>query len=113
MRPSKVCGPSSVFDLSECLLALDKDKLTKKKIKEVVLKVMAWRRVAEFLCETLGGAMDAEERIEEMENELGRLMVGLDQKVKPHAESRSSRRNTDSDKNLIHVLCYLRFCFLE
>ena len=45
------------------------------------MKVMAWKRVAGFLCETLGGTMDAEERIEEMESELGRLMVGLDQKV--------------------------------
>jgi len=82
--------PPLFVNLSECLLELDKDKLTKKKIKEVVVKVMAWKRVAEFLCEALGGTMGAEERIEEMESELGRLMVGLDEKVTANFHKKSS-----------------------
>jgi hypothetical protein len=58
--------------------------LTQVKIRGVVLKVLKWKQ----LCETLNH-IDAEEKIEEMESELGRLIVGLDRRVKPTSTKKS------------------------
>lgn len=64
---------------------LDKDKLSKAKIKAAIVKVMKWKQVAEALL-----MVDKEETIEEMESELERLMVGLDEKLKPISNKGSS-----------------------
>ena len=64
---------------------LDQDKLTMTKVKAVILKVIKWKQVAEALLMT-----DNEETIKEMESELERLMVGLDEKVKPTLRKGSS-----------------------
>jgi TATA-binding protein-associated factor len=52
----------------------------------VINKVMKWKQ----LCETLS-RVDAEDRIEEMVGELGELMVGLDDRVKPTSTKKSSK----------------------
>jgi hypothetical protein len=49
------------------------------------VKVIKWKQVAEALLMT-----DNEETIEEMESELERLMVGLDEKMKPTSRKGSS-----------------------
>ena len=59
--------------------------MTKAKLRAVVDKVVKWKQVVEAL-HTLEGA----KKIEEMESELGRLMVGLDAKVKPTSSKKSS-----------------------
>ncbi|TFK59812.1 hypothetical protein BDN72DRAFT_780239 [Pluteus cervinus] len=57
---------------------LDRDQLTKKKLESVIIKVSRWKNLAEVLL--------LEERrgeIQEMEAELGRLMVGIGANIKP------------------------------
>jgi len=55
------------------------------KIKAAIVKVMKWKQLAEVLQMT-----DKEETMEGMESELERLMVGLDEKVKPTFSNVSS-----------------------
>ena len=74
-----------LLNLSECLPDLDRDKLTMAKLRVVVNKVVKWKQVVEAL-----RTMEGEEKIEEMESELGRLMVGLDERVKPTSRKKSS-----------------------
>jgi hypothetical protein len=75
------------YDLSKCsTLDLDREKPTKTKIKAVIVKVMRWKGLAEIL-QTTG----VERKIEEMEAELERLMVGLGADVKPAASTKSSK----------------------
>jgi hypothetical protein len=57
----------------------------KAKLQAVVDKVVKWKQVVEAL-HTLVGV----KKIKEMESELGRLMVGLDAKVKPTSSKKSS-----------------------
>jgi len=75
----------NLLSLSECLLDLDRDGLTKAKLRVVVDKVVKWKQVVETL-----HTVEGEKKIEDMESELGRLMVGLDSKVKPTSNKKSS-----------------------
>jgi hypothetical protein len=87
-----------LLSLTDGLLDLDRDKLTKAKIKTVVDKVVKWKQVVEAL-----HTPDGDRRIEEMESELGRLMVGLDQKVKPTTRKTSSTLSTSESSPSNHL----------
>jgi hypothetical protein len=74
------------FRLPDCLADLDRDRLTEANIRRVIEKVLKWKQH----CETLN-RVDEEDKIEEMESELGRLIVGLDPRVKPTSSKKSGK----------------------
>lgn len=77
--------PLVFFGFPDCPTVLDQDTLTQGKIWGVVEKVMKWKQ----LCKTLN-KIDAEEKVEAIESELGWLMVSLDRRVKPTLTQKSS-----------------------
>jgi hypothetical protein len=78
--------PPYFVPLADCPADLDRDRLTKVKIRDVIHKVIKWKQLSETL-----NRVDVEAKIEEVESELGRLMVGLDDRVKPTSNKISSK----------------------
>lgn len=69
------------------LSELDKERPTKVKIKAAIVKVARWKSLAEVL-----RTEDNLEKMESMEEELGRLMLGLGAKIKTPPASKDKRR---------------------
>lgn len=79
------CFSIGRFSVLINFLDLDRDKLTKTKIKSVIVKVSRWKALADVI-HTKGNM----EKMEAMEEELKRLMVGLGANIKVTGTKKSS-----------------------